>query len=231
MDLLTFRRYEMLLRVRQFGNDQTSAFPDNSLGNQLFATLGQLVNDLETLGVKQVSGLGAARSSTATKAETRKTLLDSMFAINRTARALAVESPGLENKFPAPRALSDQALLTAARAFAQNAVAHQEQFLRHELAADFLDELREQTNAFEQSITEKQAAVGTHRQAKVGLDNKIALGLQLVRQLDAVIQNKFKGNVVVLSNWTRASRITRRTRTPEPEAPTTEQAAVKQLTK
>lgn len=231
MDSLTFRRYEMLLRVKQFCLAQTSHFPENSLGKELFAALSNLVSELEDLGVEQVSGLSAARSSTATKAETRKNLTEMMLAINRTARALAVENPGLENKFPAPRALSDQALLTAARAFAQDAEPLKSQFLRHEMTANFLEQLRTATTAFEQAITQKQTAVGSHRQARVGLDSKIATGLQTVRQLDALIHNKFKGNAVVLSDWTRASRITRRTRTPEPEAPTTEQAAVKQPTK
>lgn len=38
--------------------------------------------------------------------------------INRTARVIAFETPGVENKFRLPRGTNDQSLLNATRAFA-----------------------------------------------------------------------------------------------------------------
>jgi hypothetical protein len=44
-------------------------------------------------------GRGGVRESTVSKATTRATLYEHLLAINVTARALALDTPGLETKF------------------------------------------------------------------------------------------------------------------------------------
>src|SRR5205085_10257359 len=121
MDNLAIRRYEMLKRVRDFSVAHTTAFADGSFGKELFVAITQIVADLDSHGANQASGLSTAQSQTVTKGATREDLREAILTINRTARVLAFQTPGLENKFRLPRTNSDQALLNAARPFAADA--------------------------------------------------------------------------------------------------------------
>jgi hypothetical protein len=221
MDSLSIKRFEMLKRVKDFGTAHASAFADGSLGKELFETVAQIVNEVESQGATHLSGLGAAQPSTASKSATREDLREMLQAINRTARVLAFDTPGLDNKFRFPRGLNDQTLLTAARAFAADATPLKDQFVRHEMTADFIEKLNQTINAFEQATTQKNTAVGLHRTTKMALDDNLGRGSQAVRQLDVVIRNKFNGDPVTLAEWTRASHVAKRTRNAEaePDAP------------
>ena len=221
MDNQTTKRYEMLRRTRDFGVAQTAAFPDGSFGKELFATVAQVVAELDSHSTSQTSGIGAAQSIAATKSGVREDLREMILAINRTARVLAFETPGLENQFRLPRGTNDQALLNAARAFAADATPLKAAFLKHEMPADFIERLTQLIAGFEKVSTEKATAVGAHVTAKIAMDETVARGLQAVRQLDVVIRNKFNGDPAMLANWTRASHVAYRIRNNTPETPPT----------
>ena len=85
MNSLDTRRYEMLVRVRDFGVTQTALFPPASLGGQAFAAVAKAVNDLDGHAASQYSGRGAAREGAASKAAAREALRDDIEAIARTA--------------------------------------------------------------------------------------------------------------------------------------------------
>lgn len=210
MDSLSLRRYEMLKRVRDFSLTNAQAFADGSLGKQLFAAITQIVSDLDAHGASQISGKSTALSQTATKAALREDLREALASLNRTARVMAFETPGLDDKFRLPRTNNDQLLLNAARAFAADAQAHKEDFLKHELPADFIERLNQQITAFEQALTQQSAAFGAKVAAKTAIDETIGKGLQTVRQLDAILRNKFNGDAVMLAAWARASHVERR---------------------
>jgi hypothetical protein len=129
MDTQTARRFDMLKRVKQFGLAHAGDFPETSLGQQLFATLDELVSTLESLGVNYLSGLGAARSGVVTKSVARTALVNALIAIQRTSRSLVYDIPGLTGKFPQPRGLNDQTLLTTARSYAQAVTPHKDRLL------------------------------------------------------------------------------------------------------
>ena len=221
MDNTTTKRYEMLKHVRDFGVAQSAAFPDGSFGKELFATVAQVVAELDGHTTDQSTGLGAAQSMAATKSVLREDLREMILALNRTARGLAFETPGLENKFRLPRGSSDQLLLNAARAFAADAAPLKQAFLKHELPADFIERLNQLITDFEKVSTEKTTAVGTHVAAKISIDDTVARGLQATRQLDIIIRNKFNGDPATLANWTRASHVAYPNRSNAPAKPPT----------
>ena len=219
MDNQTTKRYEMLKRVRDFGAAQAAAFAEGSFGRELFATIAQVVTELDGQTVNRETGRGTAQSIAATKSGVREDLREMILAINRTARVLAFETPGLENQFRLPRGTNDQALLNAARAFAADAAPLKAAFLKHEMPADFIERLTQLIAGFEKVSTEKASAVGSHVTAKIAMDETVARGLQAVRQLDVVIRNKFNGDPAMLANWTRASHVAYRIRNNAPETP------------
>ena len=89
------RTYEMLRRVRDFGASRTTDFPAAGLGGQMFAEVTAVVTELEHHDTVQSASTGVARVSSAAKARLRTTLREDLRAINRTARAIAVERPDL----------------------------------------------------------------------------------------------------------------------------------------
>src|SRR5918993_512929 len=102
------RRYEMFLRVREFIFTRAAQFPPNTLAGELFTRLDDVLGQLDAQAAAQSSGRSSTRQSSASKAAARDELRRDLEAISRTARAMALSVPGLEEKFRAPRSVSDQ---------------------------------------------------------------------------------------------------------------------------
>ena len=212
MDNLEIRRYEMFRRVRDFGVMYAADFLSGSLGNELFATLTSVVAGLEQQGASQSSGRNKAMEGTASKAVIRAALIEDLTAINRTARALAYETPGLDNKFRMPRKVNDQALVAAARAFAADAAPLTAAFLRHEMPTDFLATLNGRIASFEEALTRRTEAKATHVSATAAIDEFIERGMTAVQRLDVIVRNKYASETAVLAAWETASHTERAAR-------------------
>jgi len=222
MNSLTARRVEMLKQVKDFGIAHNGSFAAQSLGKELFDSVSKVISDLETVGANQVSGHSTAQNIASIKSNVREDLHDLLSAISRTARVLALDAPEFEAKFRMPRDVNDQKLLYAARAFLQDATPLKVSFIRHELPPDFLDRLSNLISSFDQAISQRTAAVGSHVAARLTIDEKVERGLQLVRQLDVIVRNKFHGDPVTLSAWMRASHVSKRTHSSGAEKPPTD---------
>ncbi len=72
------KRYETLGRIREFGAQQTEAFPEASLGRNLFAEVTKVVTELDTLAADRSSGFNTAMSSTNSKSTLREELRDDL---------------------------------------------------------------------------------------------------------------------------------------------------------
>jgi hypothetical protein len=219
------KRYETLTRVREFGAQQAAAFPDTTLGHTLFTEVTQVVAELDKLAADRSSGLHASMGGTRSKSVLRDELREELAAINRTARAMAYTRPGLEDKFRLPRGKADQTLLTAARAFLADATPLAAEFINHEMPADFLDDLKALIAEFEAALHQRSTAKGAQVSATAGIEDALERGMVAMRRLDAIVRNKFRGQVSVLAAWTRASHVERTSRTANstnqkpPEAP------------
>jgi hypothetical protein len=218
MDDIERRKYEMFLRVREFGARRAADFPDGSLGRQLLARLDTAIEELDMHTAAQTSGRGAAQEGTASKAAARDELRRDLEAISRTARAMALSTPGLENKFRAPRSVSDQALLATARAFAADALPLKIEFVRRGLPEDFLEDLSADIEAFEQAIAQTIQKREAQVSATAAIDGSIERGTNAVRELDAVARNKFDADPSALAAWLSASHTQRASRRAPAEA-------------
>ncbi len=115
--------------------------------------------------------------------------------------------------------MGDQALLTGARAFLADATPLAAEFIKHEMPADFLDELKNQIAEFEATLNQRTAAKGAQVSATAGITDAIGRGMIAANRLDAIVRNKFRGNVSVLAAWTRASHVERTSRPAKPSQP------------
>jgi hypothetical protein len=201
------RRYEMLVRVRDFGTTYADRFPPSSLGGQAFATVKAAVDSLSQHAVSLMSGRGSAREGTTSKAVAREALRDGLDAITRTARAMALDSPGIDDKFRPPRGSNDQTLLNAARAFARDAVPLVPQFVAHDMPSDFLEDLDEDIKDFESAIRDREAGKDMNVAARASIETSMEAGLDAIRRLDAVVPNRLRDDGAAVAVWERARRI------------------------
>jgi hypothetical protein len=132
------RRYEMLVRVSEFGEAHSHLFPESSLAGEMFATVGEAVTQLSA---HTVSKMSTARGGTSTRALARRELRDRLEAIGRTAREIGATTEGLEDKFQLPATPTDLALLTAGRLFARDAEEFKTHFIAHAMPETFLADL------------------------------------------------------------------------------------------
>jgi hypothetical protein len=207
MNSLDTRRYEMLVRVRDFGVAQADVFPPPTLGGKSFAAVSAAVTALSDHAATQVSGRGSAREGTASKAVAREALRDDLEAIVRTARAMALDTAGVDDRFRLPRGNGDQSILHAARAFARDAAPLTATFLQHDMPEDFLEDLQRDIDEFEDAIRDHEAGKDTHVAARAGIETAIDTGLDAVRRLDAIVPNRLRNDSKTLTLWERARRV------------------------
>ena len=213
------RRFNMFIRVRQYGEAHAEAFPAGSRGNEVFAELNSVIARLEEYASAQESGARAAKEGTALKGAARAALREDMEAVARTARAMALTTPGLDDKFRLPRNLGDKSWLAAARAFAADAGPIQAEFIKRGLPADFIADLNADIEAFDEAINSRAAKTGARVAAAVAVDATVERGVNAVRELDAIVKNVFRNDSAALAGWTSSSHTERQPRRARPEAP------------
>ncbi len=213
------RRYEMFLRVRVHGAEHAAQFPATTLGGELLARLNTIIEGLDGHTASQSSGKRAAQEGAGSKASARAELREDLERISRTARAMALTTPGLEDKFRAPRSISDQALLAVARSFETDATPLSAEFIRRGLPLDFLDDLEADITAFETAINHKIQGTGKHVTATAAIDDAIDEGSNIVRELDPIMRNTFAEDTANLAAWLSASHVERAPKRAKPPVP------------
>ncbi len=210
MTSLDRRRYDMLVRVQQFGIAHAERFPADSLGGRTFAALAATLDQVSGHLTSQAQGYGATRSGTLSKAAARAALRQALDALARTARAMAADVPGLEGRFRVvPTRLNDLELLTAGRAFAGEAAALASPFIAHGLPAGFLAELQAALDAFEGTARDRVAARGARASARAGITATLDAADEAVARLDAIVPNTLRGEPALLAAWRVARHIQR----------------------
>lgn len=218
------RRYEMLVRVKEFGAAHAELFPATTLGGSLFAAVGDAVDEVTSHGTTQ------AHRTTERDGDAKNAVLamlrESLLRIGRTARAAAVDVPGLVGKFRVPPSHSEQRMLLTARAFLQDAPPFRDQFVAHRLPPTFLDDLAAEIAALERLIQGHATAKESHAAARAGISDALAAGSAAVERLDAVVRNTLEHQPDALAAWHSARRVSTqsipypsREKAPAPSAP------------
>ena len=198
---------QTIVRMRDFGQERIADFSAKSLGVTLFAELVTLVHDLDNHAEAQTSNRSAAAQGTTTRKAARADLRAKVEAISRTARAMALNNPGLAKRFRMPRGNNDQSLVSTARAFLTDAEPLKDEFIRRELPASFLDDLAASIAAFEQAVADQNRSTGASVAATRDLAETIKRGLDIRRQLNPIVRNKYRTDPATLDAWEFASHI------------------------
>jgi hypothetical protein len=201
------RRYEMLVRVRDFGAAHAKLFPASTRGGEAFATVAAAVEELSASAAARMSSKSSEREGAMSRSAAREALIADMSSIARTGRALAIDAPTLDAKFRVPRRANDVALLSTARTFARDAAPLKQEFIDHNMPADFLKRLASDIDQLEKAIGESTEARGTGVVAKTQIEQTLEAALTAVRRLDAIVANTLRDNAAEMALWETARRI------------------------
>ena len=112
MNAIEKRQYEMFVRVRDFGLAQGDRFPESTLGGDAFAAVDAAVDALNRHAATQFSSRREARSGASTDAAEYRALVATLDAISRTARAVALDTAGVEGRFRVPKGQGKLAIVS-----------------------------------------------------------------------------------------------------------------------
>jgi len=217
------RRYEMLLRVQEFGVTHREAFPPSSPGGQAFDALSVVVAQL---GKEAVSKLSASREGRRRKDAARDVVLERLNTISRCARVIARETPGFGEEFQLGRRRSHQALLTTGRLFAEAAPKYHRQFVASGMPETFVVDLTGLLTTFELAVKQWESGRGGHAAARASIESNLSSALTILGKLDIFVANQFHDDAATLALWDRDRKVepprrVRRTKTAEASVTTT----------
>jgi len=207
MEALAVRRFTMLVRVREFATAHPDLFPADALGGRTFAELARIVDRLRASVISESSGRSAARQETLSKSAARKTLRDGMATIARTARGIAVDTPGLAGVFLVPDGKNDHELAVTARYFAGRAAPLAAAFIAHGLPASFVADLQAALASFERATSARTTATQAHISARAGITAGIAAAFAILPRLDAIVENRVATDPALLAVWRLARHV------------------------
>ena len=204
MNIIERRQYEMLVRVRDFGDNHGQLFPGSSVAREGFTAVAAAIQELDTQDLRHLAA--SASALLAQKTRTRDALHARLQAIGQTARVLAEDAPGLDEQFPMPAGLSDQSLLTTGRKFARDVEPFTSQFIAHGMPVTFVADLNALVDGFDRAVRDRGLGRETRHAARASTKAAFSSGLAAVRRLNAVVINHLCDDEVTTTVWEQARR-------------------------
>lgn len=202
----TVLTYEMLARVKDYGASRVTDFPASSRGGLLFAEVSAIVAQLSHQATVQTASIGNALVSSALKAKLRASLRADLRILCRTARLITADNPELKKKFRLPKS-GDQQLLSAARAFLENAEPFLAEFPRNDIPAEVLVKLGGDIDAFEAAMGERNQNTSSRVQATARLEELLSRGVKAEQKLDVLVRNRYRNDKASLVSWDAARHV------------------------
>jgi len=199
------RRYDMLVRVRDFGASYGHLFPDTSLAAKAFTAVATHVGEIEAHDLAAASATVSARATR--KREARDALIERLTLIGRTAQVLPDVDSEFRAHFVVPRETNDALLLTSARQFAKHAAAVTAQFVAHGMPSAFLEDLGTLIGNLEKAVRDRGMGRDEQMTARKRLKEAMAGGLAATRQLDVIVANHLASDSALRDVWKRNRRI------------------------
>lgn len=207
MNNVISRTCEMFTRVLNFAAERPDSFPADTVGREMLSVLEDVISNVNEAITSQTSGLSYVQRASAERMGAREALRERLQAMTRTARAMALDTPGLENLFRLPRKASDSALLQAARAFVADGLSYREQFIRYGMEPTFIEDLQGEIADMERAMSGQNTGRDSHVVATATVEMMVERGLNAVRRLDAVVRNKFRDVPAILVAWESARHV------------------------
>lgn len=197
-------RYEMFVRVRDFGAEHAALFPEGTIGAKALARVVSAAARFEDQLKDHVLGRGEARR---VKAATRDAVYDHLKTIAAAARRFSRAESGV-NPFVMPTRRSLPVVLSTARAFMQQAAARQAEFEQYGLPSTFIADFGALVDRLQQAADVRLNAKTARSKAQAGIAQALADGLDAVRDLDVVVAIATRrADPVTYAAWVTARRV------------------------
>ncbi len=176
-------KYEMFVRVRDFGVAHAALFPHATKGGQAFAQVLAAVAAVDEQQKAHLFGLAEARRI---KAATRDAVFDYMKTIAAAARRITQQDRA-ESLFVLPRKRRIGTELASARAFIMAASPRQVEFEAFGLPATFIADFTALVNQLQQAADVRLSSRTARRKAQAGIVAALAGGHDAARDLDVIV--------------------------------------------
>ena len=175
--------------------------------------LTDVIAQMEAHAVEQEVRDRGARAATRGAAQHLDRLVkECLRPIARTGAMVFHDDPELARMFTVPRTRVPWRLLACAHALAALAERHRERFVAAGFRPDFVETVRDATNAVLAALDTQARDGGGRAAATSGLDATLWRGRRLVRLLDAVVAPRLAGAPEALGQWRACVRAARRRR-------------------
>ena len=191
-------KYEMLLRVQDFGIAHRELFPETSIGGQAFKELAEATARIDA----HVQTRPPANDGRKEKAVAREAVKAAMRAIVRTAKGIE-RAPGTINTLVMPKGSSDVAVLAAARRLGHDAEAVKDQLAELGLEPACLSDLAKAVDVFDATIRACRAGRSNVAGSEGGIQGMFRLAFKALRTIDIVVANAVKDDPVLVAAWAR----------------------------
>ena len=198
-------RFEMFVRVRNFGRAHGRHFPESSTAADAFAAIAAVVADMERQGTRKLLTADEGRRVLMTA---RQALVARLTAIVRTALVADRSAPGPRVMFRLPEHRSDLAWLGTARAFIDQGPAVRDWLVPLGMPETFVNDLQQLVKHFEQAMAIRIANRAEFKSALAAIAEANARGFEAIRRLDVIVANT-QGDPALLAAWKRARRVER----------------------
>ena len=196
----------MLVRVRDFGESHAARFPESTLAKPLFAKVASAVTELQANDMTREST--ARGGGTNTRDGAREALLQWIEAVFVTARAVALDTAGLEDKFrrlaPKPK---DQQVLTTARVYAKDAELFETAFVAHGLAKTFPADFAGAIDCFDRALRDHDMGKDYNAASRASSEAAFEAGAAAVQKLNAIVINQLRDDPAAMARWYRDRRV------------------------
>lgn len=197
-------KYEMFVRVRDFGAAHVALFPEATTGGQAFARVVAATAAIEQHLKDHVVGKAEARRI---KATTRGSVADYLKTIAAAARRVT-RAESAVNPFVLPKRRSLAAQLSTARAFLQEAASRQAGFEKFGLPPTFISDFQALVDQLQQAVDVRLSSKTARRKAQAGIVHALQEGLDAIRDLDVIVAIATRVQApTTFAAWTAARRI------------------------
>jgi hypothetical protein len=195
------RQFEMIVRVRNFGNTNQALFSSSPVAQQTFAAVSTAIDDLGATDMRKMSASVSARAGR--KKAARQALIDVLQKACQLARNLRAEGRAMP-AFDLPASKSALALLTAGRQCAVDAIPFEAEFTGHGMSPQFIAAT---TSAFEAAVNDQGMSRTEHVAAKAKIHDLLQAAIRGVRRLDLIVANDLGRDNVVQAQWKQLRRL------------------------
>ena len=196
-------RYEMFVRVRDFGEANRELFPESSSGSQSFVRVAAAVTAIE----------GHLRDRIVVRAEARKLQATMRAEVLRYMRTIAATGRRAARRemvghpFRLPKRRTAKVLVATGRAFIEEARRREAEFVRLGLAPTFITDFQTVLDDLDRAVDVRNNSLHLRRRAQAGIEAALAAGLDDIRELDVIVPNVLRDDQVRVAQWQRARHI------------------------